>query len=126
MMKLTSDASNETFPAAFLKVPDHLPRGLDRRLGYCGHARFVFFYYEPLGEEVVWNDGRSYGFGTGAWGTFMQQVARLADRCRVNVGSERAANTHVLLIDREGQAAYFVPEWEAERFLTQRARSAAA
>ncbi len=126
MIKPIREDLYEEVPAEFSKLMENLEHGVDRRLGYNGQRRFVYFYYEPESECVVWNDGRSYGFAVKAWGIFKEQIAPLSRRYRVNLGQEGSANSHVLLIDRIRQSSYFIEEWEAERFLAgQRFRDAA-
>jgi hypothetical protein len=124
-MKLVSNDQFEYVPATFVKVSERLHL-MDRRLGYFGRERFVFFYYEPRGEEVIWNDGRSYGFASGGWAAFMHEVSRIGKRYGVNIGTQGIANTHVLMLDREEQSAYFAQEWEAESFIRLHRQSVAA
>ncbi len=118
MLESIREDSSADVPSAFQKLMENLERWVDRHLGYDGERRFVFFYYEPKNQSVVWNDGRSYGFGARAWGVFKEQIAPLGRRYRVNLGQNGSANTHVLLIDRLRQSCYLVEEWEAERFLS--------
>jgi len=99
---------------ACVELPDCLPRSIDRQLGYAGNARLVFFYFEPRGEEVMWNDGRSYGFGFGGWLAFGDEIAPLAARYGVDLGSESGPAKHVLVIDRNTSHAYFAPRAQAE------------
>lgn len=98
---------------------------LERQLGYFGGARYVAFRYEPRGEEVVWDDGRSSGFGTGGWQTFLDQVAPAAADCGANVGAggADAPATHVLLIDRTTRQAFFAERAAAEALLAWQGRS---
>lgn len=93
--------------------------GVERKLGYFGQARFVLFYYEPRGEEVLWKDSWSYGFGTGAWAYFMDQVVPLARRYGVDLGSSEGSGSEVLIIDRFNGRAYFADRKSAERFLAR-------
>ena len=86
---------------------------LDRSLGYFGDARYVCFRYEPRGEEVVWNDGRSYGFGAGGWQSFLDHVAPAAKTC----GVDRLAD--VLVVDRTDRRAYFATRQTAEAFVAR-------
>lgn len=127
--------------------PDFVPlfepiAGCDgRSLGYVGDERFVVFRYEPRVEEVVWNDGHSYGFGTGGWRDFLQHIAPLADRYAARLclggaadggaadggpvadagaGGRRACEgADVLVLDRHTGAAYFAGRDSAERFLAR-------
>jgi hypothetical protein len=119
-------------PADFTSLAEPLPAGLDRRLGYPGERRFVAFRYEPRGEEVIWDDGHTYGFGTGGWSAFLDRVAPLAARYGVDLGIEpnvatpRRRPTHhtaVLLLDRTGGCAYFAGRASTERFLSKLAET---
>ena len=112
------EQSKASFPG-FIKLTGLLQRRIDRALGYFGQSRFVFFYFEPRGEEVVWNDGRSYGFATGAWLTFGERVIPLARRCGAHVGDGDGRGEHVLLIDRVTGHAYFAPRDLAERLVAE-------
>lgn len=110
------------FPADFIPLPEPLSGWTDRSLGYVGDARFVMFRYEPRGEEVVWNDGETYGFGAGGWCDFLDRVAPLADRSGVNLGlgwGGPTPATAVLVLDRHSGAAYFASRRSAEQFLTR-------
>jgi hypothetical protein len=90
---------------------------MDEMLGYRGPDRFVLFYYEPRGEEVLWRDSASYGFATGAWSTFLVEVAPVAEHYNVDVGCNGVPARHVLLIDRRDRRAYFAERGEALAFL---------
>ena len=93
-------------------------RFMDQMLGYRGSDRYVLFYYEPRGEEVLWRDSHSYGFATGAWSTFLGEVGPVAEHYGVNVGGLEIQGTHVLLVDRSQRRAYFARRKDAMRFLT--------
>ena len=92
-------------------------RGMDQKLGYHGKDRFVVFYYESRGGEVIWRDSQSSGFATGAGQLFIDDLAPVADLHKVNVGGSATPASHVLLIDRSNQRAYFVQRDEAFQFL---------
>jgi hypothetical protein len=93
-------------------------RGMDQKLGYHGADRFVLFYYEPRGEEVIWQDSHSSGFSTGFGQCFIDELSPVADVHKVNIGSSGSPGAQVLLIDRAERHAYFVERDEAIRFLT--------
>jgi hypothetical protein len=112
--QVDTEAAASAFPSSFVAVSECLQQGIDRRLGYFGNARFVFFYYEPRGSEVVWNDGRSYGFGSGGWLFFLDEIVSLADRYGVEVGDDHKAGEHVLVIDRRLREAFFADREQAE------------
>jgi hypothetical protein len=92
-------------------------QSIDRRLGYFRHARFVLFYYEPRGAEVIWNDGRSYGFGSGGWMTFLHEVAPLGSGQGLNLGDDDRPGDHVLVLDREHNRAWFADRRSAQRLV---------
>src|SRR4051812_30829568 len=84
--------------SSLVAVIDKCVRGMDQKLGYRGRDRFVLFYYEHRGEEVIWRDTRSYGFATGAWCVFSDELAPVADLYRVHLGGEGSPARHVLLV----------------------------
>lgn len=103
--------------AGFDRLSERVLQWIDRKLGYFGASRFVFFYYEPRGQEVMWNDGRSYGFGSGGWMAFGDEVAPVAARHGVDLGDESHKGRQVLLLDRTKGDAYFADRRSAERFV---------
>jgi hypothetical protein len=114
-------------PASFLKLS--AGRGqqcCDRELGYFGQDRFVMFYYEPRGQDVIWVDGRSSGFGTGGWRCFFDQIEPLARRHGVDAGSATSRGRHALVVDRDFGQAYFAERGEAEAFVTERRNAMSA
>lgn len=113
-------------PDQSILIGEGLHRVLDRRLGYCGDDRFVLFYYEPRGEEVMWMDSRRHGFGLGGWRIFLEDIAPLAARYGVDVGVSGPRRTHALVLDRLGGLAYFVPRDSAEEFIASRGERSAA
>jgi hypothetical protein len=114
---LRNTAEHPTSRSQFLAVMEKTVRCLDQMLGYRGKDRFVIYYYEPRGEEVVWRDSRSYGFATGAWSTFIDEVAPVAEHYKVDVGCSGVEGRHVLMIDRRDRRAYFAIKAEAVKFL---------
>src|SRR4051812_37286992 len=92
--------------------------GCDRELGYFGQDRFVMFYYEPRGQDVIWVDGRSSGFGTGGWQYFLDEIEPLARRLGVDAGSTTSRGRHALIIDRHFGQAYFAERDDAQAFVT--------
>ncbi|MFI5378755.1 MAG: hypothetical protein ACHRHE_05635 [Tepidisphaerales bacterium] len=85
-------------------------------LGYHGRNRYVFFYYESRGEEVIWNDGQTYGFGRGGWLSFDGEVAPLAARHGLSLSGRKPQ--HVLLVDRETDEAFLATRRHAESVTT--------
>ena len=112
-------ASQPRSGSDLLAVMDKAVRCMDQILGYRGENRFVFYYYETRGEEVFWQDNCSCGFVTGAWSTFIDEVAPVAEHYRVDVGCAGSPATHVLLIDRRDRRAYFAIRGKAKQFLAR-------
>lgn len=104
-------------PAGFMALHRGLHPWVDRKLGYFGDARFVMFYYEPRGEEVIWRDSCSYGFAAGAWCFFDDEIAPVAKTYHVNLGSSQSQGREALIIDRLKRQAYFAERKTAEQFI---------
>lgn len=112
-------------PRHFRKLNDPLHPRLDRKLGYFGSRRFVMFHYEPRGQEVLWNDGHTYGFGTGAWCFFFEKIIPLAEQHNASVGSNDADGRDALLLDRLRREIYFAERRAAAQFLAEHKHHAA-
>ena len=117
LMPAETHTSHAPSFSALVAVIEKSVLGMDQKLGYPGRERFVIFYYELRGEEVIWRDRRSYGFATGAWTTFKEELAPVADLYGVEIGSEVSPARHVLLIDRADHRAYFVERTQALQFI---------
>jgi hypothetical protein len=77
-----------------------LPRNWERAFGYDGEARYVAFYWTPVGDEAMYDDGQVSGDGN--WRLFLtlrHQHPEL-DQC-YNVGDSDIEADHWLLLDRE-------------------------
>ena len=127
MMELWPDTPNgaeaispaSAIPRGTLSLGGRLQQSIDRRLGYFGQDRFVLFYYEARGEEVVFNDGHTYGFGSGGWQAFADEVAPLARRYGLNLGTGGTRADHVLLVDRGLRQTYLAVRDGAEQFVAR-------
>lgn len=97
-------------------------QGMDQKLGYHGKDRFVLFYYEPRGEEVIWQDSHSSGFSTGFGQCFIDELAPVAEAHKVDIGHSGSPGSQVLLIDRAQRRAYFAARDEAVRCLADAAK----
>jgi len=109
-------SDNPALPGTRVDLP--LPPGLDRAFGCNGNARFVAFSWTPMGDEVVYEDGRSSG--TGASWTFLayrrhRSVAPLLEG--FNLGYSDADADHALVTDREANRASIAPVAEARQLL---------
>ncbi len=116
--KYTSGDESVLLPSNFISLAGLLPGEFDRRLGYRRDERYVLFYFEPRGHEVIWQDRESYGFAIGGWRLFTELVHPLAAKFGVHVGDDEAHGSEVLFIDRLLNDAYFAPRQSAEAFLT--------
>jgi hypothetical protein len=107
-------------PASFVELSSaaRQQQCCDRELGYFGQDRFVMFYYEPRGQDVIWVDARSSGFGTGGWRCFLDEIEPLARRHGVDAGNVNSRGRHALVVDREIGQAYFAERDEARAFVT--------
>jgi hypothetical protein len=80
--------------------------GLARAFGYPGGARFVRFFWEPCGDEVLYDDGRRSGTGDPyAFLAYRKHPAVLPLLRPDNLGS----SDHCLLFDQEQGAAFVCP-----------------
>lgn len=108
-------------PRGFLRPISGLKQCIDRQLGYFGQRRFVFFYYEPRGEEVVWNDGRKYGFACGGWQAFVDEVVPIARRFGADLGDAARRGRDVLVVDRQTGEVFFTDQNIAQSFVADQA-----
>ena len=97
-----------------------VPPRLAEAFGYDGAVRYVAFYWEPVGDELMFDDGRRAG--TGEWYAFQQWrehptvAAHVQD---VNLGYSDLEATHWLIIDREHDLAYVAHVSTAQAFLNE-------
>jgi hypothetical protein len=97
-----------------LDVP--VPPLLERALGYTGSATWVSFYWEPAGDEAMYDDGRAGG--TGAWDAFLLYTRHRTVAPHLepyHLGSSDAPAQHRLVLNRATRALFVVPEREAVR-----------
>ena len=128
MIKILFDESRnvEATPAApaaptrLLRLGKCLKECIDRKLGYSGEDRFVLFHYESRGQEVMWRDGRSYGFGHGGWQAFFDEVEPVAREHGISVGDDTRPADHVLVVDRVEGEAYFADRKRAQTLVMRK------
>jgi hypothetical protein len=85
-----------------------LPRNWERAFGYDGEARYVAFYWTPVGDEAMYDDGRVSGDSN--WRLFLtlrHQHPEL-DPC-YNVGDSDVEADHWLLLNRETRDLAVLP-----------------
>jgi len=130
-----------------LKAP--VPPMFEAALGYQGDARYVAFYWQPAGDEVMYDDGHASGDGDWwAWIEFENHSAVAphlwlpcpqcggrgttntlendpCDACDgsgllpLNLGSSDFEADHWLILDRQERKFYVAPIVTARRFLQE-------
>jgi len=128
-------------------LPVPVPPMFEAALGYDGDARYVAFYWQPAGDEVMYDDGQIAGDGDWwAWIEFENHPAIAphlwlpCPRCRgrgttntlendscdacdgsgllpLNLGSSDFEADHWLILDRQERKFYVAPIVTARRFL---------
>jgi hypothetical protein len=104
-----------------MKMENHLgtlPRNWERAFGYDGEARCVAFYWTPVGDEAMYDDGQVSGDGN--WRLFLtlrHQHPELDQH--YNVGYFDVEADHWLLLDRETRDILVLPRAEAQARLRQ-------
>lgn len=109
-----------------------LPKNWERAFGYNGTARFLAAYWEPAGDEAMFDDGRVGG--TANWDVFLALV-RSSINClyiaraltaigadmtwgpTIALGSSDNRATHWLVLDLQERSAEVMPATDAHKFL---------
>jgi hypothetical protein len=99
-----------------IEVTGRLHQPVDRKLGYLGRDRFVFFRFAPDCDAAIWNDGRSSGFGYGAWVAF-DEVLPVGRDFGVEFGVGRGRGEAVLLVDRKESRVFIGERGSAEELV---------
>src|SRR5512143_2300555 len=81
-MPTTLDAGGPGPPFRYHELPMELmrlmgipvPHMLEAALGYAGDSRYVAFWWEPAGDELGWDDGRSSTVGAANWYAWLMFV----------------------------------------------------
>jgi hypothetical protein len=100
-----------------LEVP--LPADAAKLFGYPGESRFVGFFWDPIGDEVYYDDTRFYN-GYGTTPVFLLYRQHPAVSCHLdeyNLGDSEEEATHWLIIDRETNRASIATSQDAKVFL---------
>ena len=107
---------------AFRKILESLPASMHRQLGYFGDALQTLFYFDHRAQDIIWDDGRSYGIGTGGWQVFAEVIEPIARKYGVEIGGNRPAVT-ALVLDRSIDSACFAKLSEARRLVRHQHQS---
>jgi hypothetical protein len=97
---------------------DMLPRNWERAFGYDGEARYVAFYWTPVGDEARYDDGRASGDGNWQMFLLVRHEHPELDR-RYNRGYSEMEADDWLLFDRETRDLVVLPKAEAQARLRQ-------
>jgi hypothetical protein len=95
-----------------------LPRNWEQAFGYDGEARYVAFYWTPIGDEARYDDGQASGDGN--WQMFLlvrHEHPELDRHC--NLGFSETEADDWLLLDRETRGFVVLPKAEAQASLRQ-------
>ena len=92
---------------------------LSAELGYSGAARFVGWYWEPCGDELAWDDGRSSACGMANWYPWVRTISPLLHHLGYDCGSSEDAAKVWLVLDSTTGAAYVARPSAATQFLRQ-------
>jgi hypothetical protein len=94
-----------------------LPRNWERAFGYGGDARLVAFYWQPAGDEAMYDDGRASGDGN--WQLFLTLKDTWPQLDDLNLGYSDLEADHWLVLDRESRRLMALPKAEAQRRLAR-------
>lgn len=100
------------------QIPIKLPWSFEDALGYPRGFRWVAFFWEPCGDEAMFDDG--YCSTDGNWWGFLQftrhpSVRRWLTDC--DLGSSENEATHWLLCDLESRDVFVGERAEVKDFL---------
>lgn len=106
--------------APLMPVAAPVPPNLVEAFGYEGDSRYVAFHWEPVGDELMFDDGRSGG--TGKWYAFerwREHPAVAGHLQDVNLGYSDLEATHWLIVDRQRESVYVAHVSSAQSFLQE-------
>jgi hypothetical protein len=107
----------------FRQIPIKLPGAFEAALGYRRGLKWVAFYWEPCGDEAMYDDGICSG--DGHWWGFLQFVRhrKVAPWLRgYDLGSSDSEAIDWLLCDLENRDIYVGRRREVASFLSGEAR----
>jgi hypothetical protein len=109
---------NDAAPTGLIALDLPVPPMLEAALEYDGPARWISFWWEPLGDEARWGDGRfELRADWHAWRIFTEHLTVMAALAPYDLGSSEAPATHRLLLDRGARLLYVVPTEAVRAFL---------
>jgi hypothetical protein len=105
------------------QIPVKLPKSFEEALGYPGHMKWGAFYWEPCGDEAVYDDGQISGDGNW-WGflAFKRHPSVAPWLAAYDLGSSDSEATHWILCDLESREVYVGERKEVRQFLLDEVR----
>lgn len=107
----------------FMPLPVKLPWSFEKALGYPRGFRWVAFFWEPCGDEVIFDDGFCSADGN-PWG-FLQFTSHPKIKPWLNgynIGSSEDAATHWILCDLQDREIFVGERKETRAFLLDEVR----
>lgn len=104
-------------------IPIKLPPSFEEALGYNLNRQWAAFYWEPCGDEAMYNDG--YCSAQCNWWAFLQFTRHPIIRTWLagyNFGSSEEDAIHWLLCDLNERTVFVGTKVEVETFLIDNAR----
>ena len=105
-------------PYGLTALPIPVPLSLEKALGYSGKNRYLALWWEPAGDEAVWDDGQT---STDAcWQAFLAYVHHPVVEPALrpyDLGSSDGPGQHRLLLDLIERRTYIGTTAEVSRFL---------
>lgn len=102
-----------------IQLPVKLPPSFEGALGYPRGFRWVALFWEPCGDEMMFDDG--YCSADGNWWGFLQFVRHPRVKpwlASYNLGSSDDEATHWLLCDLESRDLFVGERAEVKAFVT--------
>ena len=100
------------------QIPVKLPWSFEAALGYLRGFRWVAFFWEPYGDEAMFDDG--YCLSDGNWEGFLQFTRHPCVKpwlVGCDLGSSEDEATHWLLCDLQGRDIFVGERAEVNAFL---------
>jgi len=102
------------------QIPVSLPESFEAALGYSGGLKWVAFYWEPCGDEAVFDDG--FCSGDCSWHGFLNFVEHPKVKpwlAEYDLGSSEFEAKHWLLCDLVSREVYVGERAEVNKFLQE-------
>jgi hypothetical protein len=117
---LEHSPAGPSIPETFVPVDIPVPPNAAAAFGYPGTADYVAFYWEPVGDELCYDDGRIAG--TGSWHPFLQYRSHkhVAPALKVwNLGYSDEEAEHWLVMESQRGKAWIAEIADARVFLRE-------